>query len=76
MQWMLLFKSTVYAPTKRIDVMSTRNTEIDSTYEKPRLAMSAVNEVRRSVAKEHQVPVANVSVDWFEFVVGDEPLAG
>lgn len=75
MFWHLLIRSTANLSDGRTAaVVSHVTTTVPANPAKPKptLCMSLINRVRRSIAQEHGIPVSRVSLEWFDFVVGDE----
>lgn len=75
MRWMLLARTTVHLDDREIPMTSTRDTGLDLQHGRPVVAMSTLNEVRRTVAASFKTEVANVTIEWFDLVAGDEPVA-
>lgn len=78
LHWHLLVRTTVHHEDGRAEhFTSWRGTRVLATTSKAEIAirMSALNGVRRDIAKRCSVAMSRVDLVWFDLVVGDEDFA-
>lgn len=72
--WVLMVRVSASTPAGRRDMNLTAPTSVPESEAKPRAAASALNAAKEHVAAMLGVDASDVVVDWYDFVVGDEPL--
>lgn len=72
--WVLMVRVSASTPAGRRDMNLTAPTSVPESEAKPRAAASALNAAKEHVAALLGVDASDVVVDWYDFVVGDEPL--